>query len=200
MKIAIISGSHRDNSESERVGRFIKTHLGSLGVESHLISLANNPIPLWDEEVWSDSPRWSAVWGPISQTLQECSAIVVISPEWAGMVPPALKNFMLLCSTADVAHKPALIVAVSAGLGGSYPVNELRISSYKNNRLLYIPDHVIVRNVGSVLHGDAPQDEGDTAVRKRFDNSLKILIEYGKALSEVRASGVINFKEHPYGM
>ena len=42
-----------------------------------------------------------------------------------------------------MAHKPGLIVTVSAGLGGSYPVTELRISSHKNTRLCYIPDHVL---------------------------------------------------------
>lgn len=200
MKISIVSGSHRINSESERVGGFIKGHLGALGVEADLISLAGNPIPLWDEEVWSDSPRWSAVWGPIAQNLKESSALVIISPEWAGMVPPALKNFLLLCSTAEVAHKPALIVSVSSGIGGSYPVNELRTSSYKNNRLLYIPDHVIIRHVGNVLHSAVAEDPADISIRKRLDHSLKILIEYGRALTHVRASGVINFQEHPYGM
>ena len=150
--------------------------------------------------MWSDSPKWGELWGPTAQKLRESDALVVISPEWAGMVPPALKNFMLLCSTAEVAHKPALIVSVSAGIGGSYPVNELRISSYKNNRLLYIPEHVIVRNVGAVLHGESARDEADASIRKRIDYALGVLVEYSKALLQVRESSAVSFSEHPYGM
>ena len=70
-------------------------------------------------------------------------------------------------------HEPGLIVTVSAGAGGSYPVTELRISSYKNTRLCYIPDHVIVRNVGQMLHGDQPAEEHDQALRGRITYSLR---------------------------
>jgi hypothetical protein len=89
---------------------------------------------------------------------------------------------------------------VSAGTGGSYPVTELRISSYKNTRLCYIPDHVIVRNVGQMLHGDNPCEEHDQALRGRITYSLCLLVEYAKALRLVRASGVIDLKAFPYGM
>ena len=84
----------------------------------------------------------------------EFDELVVMSPEWSGMVPAGLKNFFLLCGADHLAHKPGLIVGVSASLGGSYPIAELRTSSYKNTRLCYIPDHVIVRNVGQMLKAD----------------------------------------------
>ena len=99
-----------------------------------------------------------------------------------------------------LAHKPGLIVTVSSGLGGSYPVVELRTSSYKNTRICYIPDHVIVRNVGQVLKGDQPADEHDCSLRKRIEYSVRILLEYSKALQLVRASGAIDLKSYPFGM
>ena len=111
-----------------------------------------------------------------------------------------LKNFFLLCGADVLAHKPGLIVTVSAGAGGSYPVSELRISSYKNTRLCYIPDHVIVRNVGQMLHGDQPAEEHDEALRGRITYSLRVLVEYAKALQLVRESGVIDLKTFPYGV
>ncbi len=200
MKVAIVAGSHRENSESERVARFVERELSQQGVGAAIISLAKNPLPLWDESVWSGDERWREVWGPISNTLRECDALVVIAPEWAGMVPPGLKNFFLLCAAKDVGHKPALIVSVSAGVGGSYPVTELRVSSYKNNRIVYIPEHVIIRNVGEVLKGDKPAHDRDGETRRRLQHALGILIEYGKALAHVRASGVIDYKEFPFGM
>lgn len=200
MKIAIISGSHRESSQSEKVARYIHKALLACHVESDVITLAKNPLPLWDEGVWGEDAKWQRLWSPIAETLTKSSALVLVSPEWSGMVPPGLKNFLLLCSSREVGHKPALIVSVSSGIGGSYPVAELRGSSYKNNRLVYIPDHVIVRNVESVLSSDEPDGERDIAIRERIQYSLNLLIEYAQALAQVRESGVINHKDFPYGM
>jgi NAD(P)H-dependent FMN reductase len=116
------------------------------------------------------------------------------------MVPPALKNFLLLCSAEEVGHKPALLVSVSSGIGGSYPIAELRMSSYKNNRLVYVPDHVIIRDVESMLDGGDAKSDRDQTTRGRLDYSMKMLLEYAKALSQVRHSGVINHAEFPYGL
>ncbi len=98
MRITIISGSHRVDSQSERVGRYVERELRSLGVEPHLELLSGNPLPLWDEGVWGGDAKWKGVWPPIAKQLQASEGFVLIAPEWAGMVPPGLKNFLLLCS------------------------------------------------------------------------------------------------------
>jgi len=201
MKIAIISGSHRPLGESHRVARYIERQLHDLGVEDiYLFTLADNPLPLWDEGLWGDDPKWKTLWGPIAAELRGAEGFVIVSPEWSGMVPAGLKNFFLLCDKELLAHKPGLIVTVSASMGGAYPVAELRSSSYKNTRICYIPDHVIIRNVGRMLHGDQPADEQDAAVRNRLTYCLKVLLEYTKALRLVRSSGVIDLKTFPYGV
>jgi NAD(P)H-dependent FMN reductase len=200
MKIAIITGSHRRPSESDRVGAFIASRLATKGgVTPWTFSLGGNPLPLWDESIWAGNEEWKKLWGPTAEELRSSDALVVVSPEWSGMVPAALKNFFLLCSAKEIGHKPGLIVSVSSGLGGSYPVTELRTSSYKNTRLCWIPEHVIVRNVGDMLHGE-PTDEHDTNLRKRIDYCLDLLIAYGRALGEVRGSGVLDYKSFPFGM
>jgi len=200
MKITVISGSHRENSQSERVARYIEKVLKSQGAEASLITLAKNPLPLWDEGVWEGEPSWKKAWEPIALNLSASDGFVIISPEWSGMVPAGLKNFLLLCSAREVGHKPALIVSVSSGIGGSYPVAELRMSSYKNTRLVYVPDHVIVRDAEKMLQGDDPAGEHDAQLRQRLSYSLEMLQEYAKALSLVRASGKINLKDFPFGM
>jgi len=200
MKIAIIAGSHRENSESLRVANYICNQLQELEANSEVISLSKNPLPLWDEGVWGGDPRWKDLWTPVAESLRAADAIVLIAPEWAGMVPPGLKNLLLLCSPKEVGHKPALIVGISGGVGGSYPVAELRLSSYKNNRIVYIPEQVIIRNVHELLKADGVEGDRDQTIRKRLRHALSILIEYGKALAAVRASGVIDYKEFPYGM
>jgi NAD(P)H-dependent FMN reductase len=201
MKITIVAGSHRHESESARVGRYIEQTLWKAGTdETYSLSLSDNPLPLWDDGVWGDDPKWHALWSPIAAELRSSDGFVVVSPEWSGMVPAGLKNFFLLCGGDLLAHKPGLIVTVSAAVGGSYPVVELRTSSYKNTRICYIPDHLIIRNVGRILKGDQPVDEDDAAIRKRLDYSIAVLLEYAKALRGVRASGVLDLKTFPYGM
>ena len=200
MKISVISGSHRAHSESERIAQFIGSGIEKKGVSSHLISLAHNPLPLWDEEAWGAGTKWDSLWAPISQELASSDGFVVVSPEWGGMVPAGLKNFFLLASKNELAHKPAMIVGVSSGISGSYPIAELRMSSYKNSRILYIPDHIIVRTAPKMLQGETTSDKHDQSLRDRINYNINVLIEYAKALKAVRNSGVIDYTNYPFGM
>ncbi|WP_437287845.1 NADPH-dependent FMN reductase [Sorangium sp. So ce406] len=203
MKLAVISGSHRNGSESGKVSRYVQQQLAASPdvTSTYALDLADNPLPLWDPEAGQPSEKWERVWSPISAELTASDAFVIVTPEWHGMVPAGLKNFFLLCTRGELAHKPALIVAVSAGAGGAYPIAELRMSSYKNNYLCYIPDHVIVRNVRGLLNDPAaPQSPDDERIRERLHYALGLLLQYGKALQQVRASGAIDLRKYPFGM
>jgi len=193
MKISIISGSHRKVSQSEKVARFVQRTLEEKGLcdETWLFTLAQNPLPLWDESIWEGDPAWQERLLPISGQLAASDAFVVVAPEWHGQVPAGLKNFFLMWGKGELAHKPALIVTVSSGDGGAYPVAELRMSSYKNNRICYIPEQVIVRNVESVLNDSEADNnpDADQYFRARFDYALGILREYALAMRQVRDSG-----------
>ncbi|MFV2059874.1 MAG: NADPH-dependent FMN reductase [Gammaproteobacteria bacterium] len=203
MKISIISGSHRDPSQSMKVAKVIEMMLlNGICDEVNIVSLANNPIPLWDSGVWDGEERWQTLLTPYREQLSSSDGFVVISPEWHGQVPAGLKNFFLLFSKNELGHKPALIVTVSSGDGGSYPVAELRMSSYKNNRLCYIPEHVIIRNVEQVLNESVSDnnEESDSYYRERLTWALKILSEYARALNQVRASNVTQTEKFGNGM
>lgn len=192
MKFSVICGSHRAGSESGKVGRFIERTLLEQGLceEVYFFNLADFPLPLWDEGIWDGDPDWKERLAPISAELAASDAFVVISPEWHGMAPSGLKNFFLMWSKGELAHKPALLCAVSSGDGGAYPIAELRMSSYKNNRLCYIPEQVIVRNVEKVLNEEGENlASADEYFRERIPFALGILKEYALALRAVRASG-----------
>lgn len=204
MKITIISGSHRADSQSRKVAEHIKRTLLEEGLadQAEIFSLENNPLPLWDEGVWNADPEWEARLAPLRALLQSSDGFVVISPEWHGQVPAGLKNLFLLVSKKEVGHKPALIVTVSSADGGAYPVAELRMSSYKNNRILYIPEQVIVRHVEKVLN-ENPTDndpDADAYFRQRIRWSLEVLRAYAEALGPVRASGVTENDQFGFGM
>jgi NAD(P)H-dependent FMN reductase len=203
MNVVLISGSHREKSQSAKVTYFCQQLMKKSlpNVETEVVELTGNPLPLWDESVWNKDPKWNDTWIPIRDKFRKADAFVVVSPEWNGMVPAGLKNLFLFCSNTEMGHKPALIVAVSSGQGGAYPVVELRASGYKNTRICYIPDHVIVRHAEAVLNdADKPASKDDELIRIRLDYSLKVLNEYAVALKSVRASAVINFKDFASGM
>jgi azobenzene reductase len=202
MKIAVIVGSHRKQSQSAKVGRYIHGSLGRLipTATAWTLDLGTHPLPMWDEGVWEGADSWKSIWSPIGKELSASDALIVIAPEYAGMVPPALKNFLLLCDKTEVGHKPGLIVGVSSGRSGTYPVAELRMSSFKNSRINWIPDHMIVRDAENVLNTSAAASESDKLTRERLDYTVAVLGEYAKALRTVRASGVIDFKNHPNGL
>ena len=204
MKISIISGSHRKASQSEKVARFIQQTLEDQNIcdKTWLFRLAENPLPLWDESIWEGTPDWKQKLDPISSELASSDGFVVISPEWHGQVPSGLKNFFLMWGKGELTHKPALIVTVSSGDGGAYPVAELRMSSYKNNRICYIPEQIIVRNVESVLNEDPQQNnqEADAYFRERIGYALNILAAYAPALAQVRASGATDLGKFKNGM
>ena len=202
MQIAIIVGSHRKDSQSAKVARFLASQLTGLGDHSCWIcDLGKDPLPLWDEEIGSDAPQWSDL-KALTENIDTADAFIMIAPEWHGMVPAALKNFFLVCGGASFAHKPALPVGVSVGPGGTYPINELRTSSYKNNRLCYLPEHLIVRNCIVVMNEDVSEnDEGEHSyISERSLYCMKQLIAYADALAQVRASGAADLTPYPNGM
>lgn len=203
MKIAILSGSHRLKSQSLKVATHIQGTLDKdTDTETWLFRLEGNPLPLWDEGVWDGEQKWLDILNPIREQLSSCDALVIITPEWHGQVPAGLKNFFLLFGKNELADKPALIVAVSSGIGGSYPVAELRMSSYKNSRICYIPEHVIIREVESILNKNEADNDArsDSYIRERLQWSLNILKEYAKALKQVRESGVTQTDKFGNGM
>ncbi len=202
MKIGIICGSHREPSQSEKVARYLQRQVEAKGMDSWLFRLANNPLPLWDEGTWNDDPKWPPLLDPLKQELTACDGFIVIAPEYHGQVPSGLKNFFLLFSRYELGHKPALIVGVSSADGGAYPVAELRMSSYKNNRICYLPEHLILRHVENILN-DNPMDNDESAdgyFRERIDWALDLLKGYARALREMRQTTRIHHDKFRNGM
>ena len=203
LKFAIIAGSHRQESHSGRIASYIsrKIEENIPLSETYLLNLQGNPLPLWDESVWDGDPKWKENWEPISNELQTADAIILISPEWAGMVPSGLKNLLLFCGGGtELADKPAMIVGVSSSFGGTYPITELRLNSHKNTRMVFIPDHLIIRHCEGIFVEKEPQSEDDKYIRARLDHSLGVLAAYSTALKQVRDAKVVDRKTYPFGM
>jgi len=200
-KYIIISGSTRPKSQSAKVAEYVGGTLSGLLEESEvgIVDLAEIELPAWHEGFWEEEIP-DPVWAHISEELRSCDGVVIVTPEWNGMAPPALMNIFLLASRGELAHKPALLVSVSAGKGGAYPVAQLRAFGAKNTHLCYIPDHVIVRDSRNVLTDEKPNGKDDENLRDRIEYSLGLLAVYATAFQFIRQSGVIDLESFPYGM
>lgn len=193
LTIALVAGSSRPDSQSAKVAAYLAQRLAALQADVHtqIIDLAAKPLPLWPAEP-------ATHWADHAAALRQADAVVMVTPEWNGMACPAVKNLFLFAGRDELAHKPGLLVGVSSGIGGAYPISELRASGYKNCRLCYIPEHLIVRQVEKVLNGSEAVDVEDARIRARSDYALQVLLEYAEALRPVRAR--IDLGEFPTGM
>ena len=135
MKISIISGSNRKNSQSIKISKIYFEKLNRLDASVNLISLEKERLPFWEDDFEGYIPPYKEAFKNISIKLHESKGFVFVVPEWGGMVPSQVKNIFLLASNNEFAHKPGLIVTLSESLGGSYPVVELRSFSYKNTKI-----------------------------------------------------------------
>ena len=116
-------------------------------LNTFFLDLAKTKLPLWSPEKKDAKGIWGQTWNSISESLISSDGFILVVPEYGGMASPSAKNLFLLCGSGEFSHKPGLIVSVSSGDGGAYPVAELRSSSYKNTHIMWIPENIIIRNV-----------------------------------------------------
>ena len=199
MKISIISASHRLNSQSIKVSTFLCNNLLNIDskLDTFLLDLAEVSLPLWSSDKKNGKGVWGETWNSISDNLKNSDGFVLVVPEYGGMATPAAKNIFLLCGNGELAHKPGLIVSISSGNGGAYPISELRSSSYKNTHIMWIPENIIIRNVEEFnpgAHGKYIPEWLDN----RIDYVLKLLLTYASNMKPIRE--IVNRKDFGNGM
>jgi NAD(P)H-dependent FMN reductase len=199
MKISIISGSHRLNSQSKKISVFLQNTLSKMDLilDSFILDLADKALPLWSPEKKEGKGIWGKTWNSISENLNESDGFILVVPEYGGMATPAAKNIFLLCGNGEFAHKPGLIVSISSGNGGAYPISELRSSSYKNTHLMWIPENIIIRNVEEFNPGNHGNNIPEW-LDNRIDYVLKLFIAYADNMKPLRK--IINRKDFGNGM
>ncbi len=176
LNLVLVAGSSRPDSQTAKVAHYLAARLRQQAVQVQVVDLAQQPLALWPAT--DDAGHWLGM----AEQLQAADALIILSPEWNGMACPALKNLFLYAGRRELAHKPALLVGVSSGQGGAYPLSELRASSYKNCRICFIPEQLIIRQVETVLNGEQALDTDDQRIRQRADWALQVLLEYATAL------------------
>lgn len=190
LRVAIVSTAHRPGSQSLRIAEALNSKF--LNGEADIIDLHTQELPLWN-----GGPATETV-ESVRATLAAADALIVIAPEWHGMAPAGWKNLLLWCGAAQLAHKPTLLVAVSGSVGGAFVIAELRGSGYKNSRLMYTPEHLILRGVAD-LWADK-QNPSDEYLGNRARFAIDNLLTYAEAIKPVRARLCEGLSEFGNGM
>ena len=199
MKISIISASHRINSQSKKISSFIKDNLFKMDseIDINILDLAEDGLPLWSPEKKDGKGIWGETWRSISSNLDASDGFILVVPEYGGMATPASKNIFLLCGNGEFSHKPGLIVSISSGNGGAYPISELRSSSYKNTHIMWIPENIIIRNVEEFNPGKHGKNIPEW-LDNRIDYVLKLFLTYASNMKPIRE--IVNRKDFGNGM
>ena len=199
MKISIISTSHRKNSQSKRISNIFKNFILEIynSTECFNLDMFDSKIPVWTSEKKENVNFWEKEFKKISLELNSSDGFIFIVPEYGGMATPNSKNFFLVFNNGELFHKPGLIVSISSGNGGAYPISELRSSSYKNSHIMWIPENIIIRNVEQF----SPGKHGELIppwIDNRIKYSCDLLLKYSEYLKPIQK--YINRKEFSNGM
>ncbi len=194
MKLVIVSGSNRVKSQSAKIARVLQHKLSSAGHEAVLVDLHETRLPLFADKT-------TKAWARISTQIEDADGFVWVAPEWDGMAPPAMINF-IAHSNRELAHKPVLLAGVSSGVGGAYPIAELKAFGGKNKHYVLVPEQLIFREVAHVFNDVRPDKSNhrDVAMHERTDHALRILLSFSKHLQAVRAELGEALTLYPRGM
>jgi NAD(P)H-dependent FMN reductase len=152
MKIVIVSGSQRPESQTCKVCTYIQNLLNRKDVDTHLLELGTQPLPL-NSSTEARSQGGKDTIETYLSLLDGADGFVYASPEWSGAATPAIMNALSLAGS-PLSHKPTMLVGVSASRGGSYPIAQMKAFGSKNNKTIFVPDHIIVHNVTDVLESE----------------------------------------------
>jgi NAD(P)H-dependent FMN reductase len=209
LNILLISGSQRENSKSADIANYLQTNIVNTmeGINASILDLSRYPFLLDHYGAGRDDAiSLSKNKDDVLSQLYACDAVVIIAPEWGGMIPPALVNLLLLTANGSanglpLGHKPAFAIGVSASSGGSNPISLLKAYAAKNSHLTWLPLHAIIQNVDDFLAHEWTPNNGDrySQVQSRLLVGLQSLVIYSTQLANVREELVALSKVHPFG-
>ena len=119
MNISIVSASHRKNSQSNSfliLEKLLQEKFKN--IKTFNFDLFKTNLPMWSEEEIEENRK--LLFDEFSGKLLKSDGFIFVIPEYGGMATPISKNFFLHCNKGELSHKPALIVSISSGNGGSY--------------------------------------------------------------------------------
>lgn len=147
--ITVLSGTNRPGSNTAKIARQVLDLYRQLGVQSQLLDLAEMPAAIFDSASYAAKPEG---FGRFSESIERSDGLVVVTPEYNGGMPGALKYFIdMLKFPESFERRPVCFVGLAAGTWGALrPVEQLQqIFGYRNAHIF--PERVFLPGIGQLM-------------------------------------------------
>lgn len=147
--ITILIGTNRPDANSRKIACEIESIYQSLDVETKRLDLIDLPAALFTPDAYAEKPD---AFKPFTDTVLNSEGLHVVTPEYNGGFPGALKYFIdMLPFPESFENRAVAFTGVAAGqFGALRPVEQLQqLFSYRNGYLY--PNRVFIPGVNSVL-------------------------------------------------
>jgi NAD(P)H-dependent FMN reductase len=147
--ITTVVGSIRQGRKSLAVAEYLHARVQEkTELAARLLDLADYPLPPLEERTEGESALPTA--RKLFQQLSDADGLLIVSPEYKGGVPGALKNVFDYFPPGFLRHKPVGICTVSAGgYGGISCLAQLRLLTLAVGGIP-IPEFIAVSKVNDV--------------------------------------------------
>lgn len=142
---------HRPQSATRRVAGLVadRYRAAEPAVKVHLLDLTELPLDAFSPLAYTEKP--AALDTFISAALA-ATGVVVVTPEYNGSFPGALKYFIdLLPFPAALARKPVCFVGLAEGQWGGVRAVEQLQQIFAYRQALMLPDRVFIPRVGEAF-------------------------------------------------
>jgi len=184
-RIVVISSSVRLERNSHRVALYFNNYIAkNTEANVEILDLNIYRFPIFEERLrFMKNP--SAEILEVSEKIKNADGVVIVTPEYNGGYPAALKNFVDLLYD-EWKRKPLAVVTVSDGsFGGAQVTTSLVFSLWKIGAWV-VPAMFPVPKVRESFDPDGIpiQEEATNKRAKRFIDELMWCIEAGRKMNE----------------
>ena len=162
--LTILAGTNRPGSSTRKVVRHLEGVYRGLSRPFAVVDLLELPTDAFTSISYAQKP---AGLQPFIDRMLASTALLVVTPEYNGGFPGALKYFIdMLPFPESLQRRPTAFVGVAAGEWGAIrPVEQLQALFAYRNAYLY-PERVFIRQCTKVF--DAEGNITDADIVKRF--------------------------------
>jgi chromate reductase len=182
MKITLLSGTNRPDSNTRKIVSIIAAQYQEIGHPVEILDLAELPQEIFLPASYEEKP---ASFARFSGAILQSDGVHIVTPEYNGGVPGILKYFIdMLKFPESFVHRPVVFTGVAAGMWGALrPVEQLQaIFGYRNAYIC--PERVFIPNVFDQLSDDGKLT--DASIVKRLHAQAAAFVKFAGQLQAIR--------------
>jgi NAD(P)H-dependent FMN reductase len=183
--ITLLVGTNRPGSNTRKVARHVEEIYAELKVPLRLLDLEHLPPEIFSPDSYARKPK---SFQPFADAILRASGLHVVTPEYNGSVPGALKYFIdMLKFPESFERRPVCFTGLSAGIWGALrPVEQLQAIFGYRNAYVY-PERVFLPGIGNLLdeNGQLRNPELFERLRKQADG----FVDFVERLQGIKLRG-----------